>query len=296
MLPLMVEAATADRQAEHIVRKAENWYALRRLLKRLPVDVIHAWSQRAMVMAVMAAATGKKMTATLTAPPAISELAVAIVRRADVTLLVPSEHLRQHWLARGLRDEQVRVAAPPMSPGEPSGQDRTATRMSWGVTDERTSVVLATGPVPGAQDAMLAMLSAGLAAETGRQIRLLISPRAAGLHRARRMAAASGRDTTLIIHEAADKAWEVRPAIDLALAMNDGPGVTWAMLTGLPIAGHASPALSERLRHDETALLGRKASPGEIARCLCRLHDDPALAQRLAEAARREVRGVSVTT
>lgn len=258
-------------------------------LRRDAFDAIHTWSLDGAV-AASAALLPRRMpiVISLLDPPRVDWMAHRLLRGRDVTILAAGSSLRQDLIACGFSDAQVQVIEPGIeAPAATLARDdhprRAAQRLAWGVTDPRTAVVLALADPPRRLDGMTAMLSVGLAAETGRPVRLLISPSAGGLERAQRMAAASRRSNVLLVDDAADRPWEALAGIDIGLALDENLAVHWAMRAGLPLV--AAPGMNPQLVDGETALVGGDGSPGEIARRVCRLHDDAELARRLGSAA-----------
>jgi glycosyltransferase involved in cell wall biosynthesis len=65
------------------------------------------------------------------------------------------------------------------------------------------------------------------------------------------------------------------------------------MAAGIAIVASDLPALREVLRHEENALLAAPGDPEAFAAAVRRLLADPALAQRLGQQARADVRGYS---
>ena len=187
----------------------------------------------------------------------------------------------------GINQSRVVMTEPLLNTDRLHGEaDLAELRRSWGVADTRTRIVIATGDPPETIDALLAMLSVGLAAETGRPLRLLIGPHAKNLARARRVIQDADRPEVLIVHETADQPWESLGAVDFVLAMNSGPAICWAMAAGMPIVARDNYAARQQLSHDHTALLGRADSAGDLARQIIRLYDHPDLARTIADNAR----------
>jgi glycosyltransferase involved in cell wall biosynthesis len=156
------------------------------------------------------------------------------------------------------------------------------------VQDEQTPVVLAAGDPPEAVDAPTALLSIGMVRETGRPVRLLISPRAEGLRRAARIAAEAGRAELLAVPPLAEQPWRSLPGVDLVLAMNAGLSTAWGMAGAKPIAAPATPGLRHQLTDDKTAQLGPPGKEGELARRVIQLLEQPERSRQLADRARQE--------
>lgn len=203
---------------------------------------------------------------------------------------------------------------PGLDPARLVVSERSARRLAWGVTNERTMVVAALGDPPSAVDALRCLWVTGLAAESGMDVRLLVSPRAAGLDRARRVVEALGKPHYLIVDERAQSPWLVLTACDAALSL-EGPvdrpppaptltalvhrgsagglSLAWALVAAVPIVAERLDGTSPG-----SAWLGEAAAmcvepnrPGRAAWVLRQIGDDPALRRRLADAARRRDAG-----
>jgi hypothetical protein len=189
---------------------------------------------------------------------------------------------------------------------------RTELRMSWGVTDEQTRVVAALGE-PGRVDALLSGLATGLAAETKRPVRLVISPMARGMDRALRVLSGASRNRLMIVDEAIDRPWEVLEGCDMALPSHAGVHAAWGAAAGLAdveafaveravlqeqrAAAYAlehraagAAAEEEEPSGDMEGFVGRGSRAGDLARAICRLFDDPA---KLAERGRLAAQAVT---
>jgi len=164
---------------------------------------------------------------------------------------------------------------------------RSALRRAWSVDDSQIVVALV-GDTPRAMDAMRGLTAAGLAAETGRTIRLLVHPEAHHRARAQRVADAMGR-TDRLIHD--DRVVEPAAALAgadlvLALAGCGEQAIGRAMAHGLAIiCDHECDLLD----NERTALVTGDRSDRALAGAIRRLHDDPALRQRLGRAAAEAV-------
>ncbi len=161
---------------------------------------------------------------------------------------------------------------------------RARLRRAWSVGDE-TVVIAVLGDTPARVDAMRALGVVGLAAETGRALRLLVHPRAHDIHRARRVAEAMGHSDRLIEDPQAVEPASALAGADAGLALG-GCGeraVAYAMAYGLAIVSeHAHPLLTET----GTGLVAADASARALARLVCGVHDEPARRRDLGEAAR----------
>lgn len=226
-------------------------------------------------------------------------------------LHVPQQGLNLARLAPGLSRR-------PIDP-----QQRQALRRAWGV-QEGDILVLALDS-DGPTDAMANLWVAGLAGETGRPVRLVISPRAKDLSRARRLARSMGRTDRLIVDPRAAMPWEVGPAceVGLVIAGTAGSGGAtfnpppmrkrcrtgslaqlWAMRAGLglliedaprtlaqaaapPDAPADHPLTDPPDRFDPPIARFARSSPRDAARRLIELIDQPDRRAQLARDAER---------
>lgn len=213
-------------------------------------------------------------------------------------LLLPAGAKRV-WTPGG-RDRE-HLLDPAIDPARIQRDGRETLRMRWGVTEPGACIVAALGE-PARTDALLAMLAVGLAAETGRPIRLLISPRARGLDRARRVIEGAGRGRVMVVDEAVARPWEVLEGCDLMLATEPSVARGWGWAAGLAdVQRLCEERLAEQAKRDAEAMAAAgdggddltrvirgSAWAGELARVICRLFDHPGEAAAVGEAAKRE--------
>lgn len=213
--------------------------------------------------------------------------------RVRVPKLLLPPGAKRVWTPGG-RDRE-HLLDPAINPARIERGERDAMRMRWGVTDPNARVVAALGEGP-RTDALLAMLAVGLAAETGRPIQLLISPRARGLHRARRVVQGANRGRLMVIDEAIDRPWEVLAGCDLMLAGEPSVARGWGLAAGLPdvqqlcedrLAEHAKRE-AEAIDGDPARVIRGSAWAGELARVIRHLFDHPEESAAAGEASRRE--------
>ncbi len=159
-----------------------------------------------------------------------------------------------------------------------------ALRQAWNVSDD-TLVVALIADTPRRADAMDGLTAIGLAAETGRAIRLLVHPQAHHLARAQRVADAMDRPDRLILDPRMTEPFEALADADAALALGDcgEQAVAWAMAHALPIVAGRPHDL---LTHDVNAWVTSDAGDRALAAAVRQLYDQPDLRRRLGQAAR----------
>lgn len=168
--------------------------------------------------------------------------------------------------------------------------DRQTLRDQWEAEPDDRFVLLL-GDAPEQMNAAAGLLATGLAGETGRRWRLVISERARGMMRAYRMTESMDRADRMVVDDRADRPWLLMSGLDAVLAFGPGcrRGMAWAMAGGVAIAADESAAMSVGLVDDQHALVGPAGQPRSQSQALCRLHDQPQLRAKLTQAAGREL-------
>ncbi|MEX2670669.1 MAG: glycosyltransferase [Phycisphaeraceae bacterium] len=258
-------------------------------------DVIHAWSLHA---AAVAAAACPETPIVLTHSTASDGDGAALpwwmrqtLRGAAPRLTWLGPHLPSDGLARlGLSDGRSLRIDPPVNVARfNEAPQRERQRLSWGVTQPATRVVVMLSDQEEHVEAMSALLGVGLAWETGRDVKVLISPRTGELERALRVMRDVGRIDRVIIDEAADQPWRLAHAVDAALVLGDGQSLAWATNAGLPTLVPSLDGVPDGEAGNADildAIFARPTSskPGRIAPHLCRLCDQFDQAERSASA------------
>ena len=254
-------------------------------------DCVHTWSLRGATLAAIACGRMPQRM-TLTAAPQSSPGLITrrLIHRAGVTGWCIGAGVRGAMITAGFDSESLTPIAPTVDPGHIICDARSMTRMRLGVSDHNMKLALLVGDSPGAMDVLRAVLAAGLVDETGRSLRVAISPNFPGLRRAMRAVDAEQRGERVIITHRADKPWQLVGACDLAIAVGGGLSTAWAMAAGLPIAAQQQPSVIDLLQHDHNALLAPADSAGELARRIRRLIDEPDTAADLGRAAAETAR------
>jgi len=286
---------------DHVVptsatRSTRSWMGLRRWLRGRPAfDRVQAWSLATGELAVSTTRRTPRCVS-VSAPPPIETRALPrgvrkLLRDPSTTLLTPGAAMATMWRdaaeSSGVARARVGVIEPGVDAGRFADADRRATRLGWGVGDDATSVVATIADAPRCVDALLSMLTVGMAFEAGRSIRLLVMPDAVNMPRAERVVRAAGKPEVMIVRPDAWEPWRTLRGCDMALVLSDGVNLAWAMASGTPIVAPESVAAGTPLVHDDNALLATgKAAP--LARQMCKLHDDRAHGHAIGDRARRQ--------
>ena len=168
---------------------------------------------------------------------------------------------------------------------------REPIRRAWGAGPTSHIVALL-----GDADTYHAMLATAIASESMNHdtehpvdLRLLVLPRQRNRPHARQMLDGFGQSRMLIQDSRLALPWDVLPACDAALILEDRPpqlATRWAMLAGTPIVAQTPDAASELLAHDQTALLSPTGDLRTLAHHLTQVlqEDRPGAHTRAAEA------------
>jgi hypothetical protein len=202
-------------------------------------------------------------------------------RTAATRFLAMTEEAGESLVAAGYPAEWIERVEPPSIPALVRGVSRRPLRMRWGAAGENETVALLIGlEGAGAEGLLTSALGLGLARETGRSLRLLVPPGAAGLERLRRMLDSASRSRVVIVDEAADDPAEAAPAADLAIVLADSIALPWAAAAGLAMIAADTKTL-RRVLPGDGALWFPAGSSGKIAQHAAKLADSTELRARL---------------
>jgi hypothetical protein len=273
--------------------------ARQRLRSVGPIDLVHCWSLGSLTLASMLLWREKvRRVLTLTTEPdarSLRWLRALLSVSGTVTILCTSATIRHALISNGVPESLVRTLRPSIDLSRVAHAQRQALRERWKLPHENTMVIAPLNDPAPAGDATLALWPAGLAAQTLAdgydRIRLLLHPRQANRLRARRTQRGMGRESFIIEDAGLDEPWTVLPGCDVATACGPssaGLSVLWAMASNVPIVGEATYAMSEVLEDRHSALLSKPGQPKLVAHRIRQLIDDPSLAYKLRDTARRE--------
>jgi hypothetical protein len=221
-----------------------------------------------------------------------------------LTIIAASESVAQQLTEAGVARSMIEVTPPVVDPEWIDASARHSIREQWPLEDDRRDeqVVALLGDPISEADAMMGLWVAGLVAETGRAVRLLVSPRARGLHRAQCLTRAMGHPQRILIDDRLDEPWRILPACDIGLllasrandggcvgsdpsdrrvAANGGLALQWALAGGLVVVGEDAAMGEATSPTIQTTSAGR---PRELARLLMRRVDRRIAGERTASA------------
>lgn len=132
-----------------------------------------------------------------------------------------------------------------------------------------------------------------LARPEAREARLCVVGDGPRLDAERRRAASRGLEDRVRWHGPVERAARIMPAFDafLLTSRTEGTPIVLfeAMAAGVPIVATAVGGVPDVLRDEREGLIVEPADPEAVAIALARLRDDPDLARRLSDAARRRL-------
>ncbi len=265
-------------------------WQLRSMLKQPPSQTVHTLSLSAAKWALRLAPQQRRIVtlAQVPADPAASWALRRLIHDPRTRFAALQEETHDWLVGRGVALERLERLPLAIRPRRTGDTDRAAIRESWGLTDPRIKVVVVLADPPASIEALHALFDVGLVSVAGRNVRLVMSPRAHAMQRAWHVQQTAGREPIMILDSRVEEPWTLLFACDAALVMNDGLSLLWAMSAGLPIVAFDTPALRRRLEDHHTALLAPPDSFGQVARRICQLLDNPELAARLGQTARQK--------
>lgn len=304
-------AGFAGSALKHYIRESEE--------ARGQYDIIHTWTARSTLLAAMAAPQRKRV-ATLSVGPVnsfVMQLLGAVLEYRPCPLLATSRSVRRDFIAMGLDDELIDVLPPAVHPEAVELEDRAALRARWGVEKNSFVIGLLAEPVNWC-DAKSAVRILALAAESKRDVRLVLHPKASRRTDAQIWAEKIGLDDRIILEDDVAVPWKVVNGLDAALLLGDDtstfdlrhagspfsllfgggralrpmPGVMpalWAMAAGVPVVAESSAAAHEFIEDGVTGLLVPQHDQNRAADRLVRLYDDRTIGGRIGAAARQQI-------
>jgi hypothetical protein len=274
------------------------------------------------------------MLATLSIGPVghlAPHLLAHVLRQHPMPLLATSEGVRREYACVGAARTMLSVVPPAVNPQDldatisqtgadspsPLALPRDLLRRRWGVS-ERTFVVAALSEPMRWADARCNLNAAAMVSYTGRELRIVIHPKAEGRLRVMRWISRIGLADTVILDDDAAEPWRIANGLEAGLLMGGPahvgdqadigspwslcwrggrllrpmPGVMpllWAMAAGLPVIAESGDAVRGIVQDGVTGLLVPQADIAGAAERLVELVDNHDLCRRLGTAARQTV-------
>ena len=262
-----------------------------------PVDLIHAFGERAVTAAVLAGAAQVLFTPTEFPGRRAARWLRKVVGLHDVQeVACPTETIRRAYLARGLPPERCHVIRPGVDAtraGQGGRDDALRRALGFGDGDR---VLLAPGESTRAAAHEDAVWAASIVRLLDPRYKLLIWGRGERTDLAVRRAEHLNQPELLVVAERrlgrAVAFEELPPAADAVLDAPRGPVSTLPLVVclaaGLPAVAAVTPTVAEVLHDGRNALLAPRQSMPELARRVVQLFNDEPLRRRLGDAARGE--------
>ncbi len=282
-------------------------------------DLIHAWTLGSAVAAVLVARR-RPVLATAAAGAVRWRADLGLLARHRVPVLAATPHVQAGLVAAGYSRDLVSVLTPAADPGTIALEERRLLRASWDADETTYVVALLTEPVEIA-DSAHAINAAARAVLTGKDVRIVVHHSAAPL-RLRLGMSTAGLPDLIIVDDRVAEPWRVVAGLDLAVAIHrtprsderrswrlplrqavpalhmlPGPAaephprmapLIWAMAAGVPVIAEDHYA-GDWIDDGTTGLLTSTADYNRTASRILDLYDNPALARRIAAAARAQV-------
>lgn len=276
-----------------------------------PFDLIHSWDSRSVVLAALAAADRPRLGSLAVGPTCDlqTQFMLALLDQRPMPLLVSSSAVKREYSSLGLPDRLLAVLPPAVNPESAESAVRADLRRRWEVSTDIFVIGLLSEPVSWA-DARTAATVASRVAVTGRRVKLLVHPSAAGRMQAERWSQRLNRGDLLIVDDDVAEPWRVVSGMDAALLMGGGmnsmdlsaagspfsvltgggrrlrplPGVMpllWAMAAGLPVVAETSDAIDNIVQEGRSGTLVAQHDINAAADRISRLYDDRTIAGRL---------------
>ena len=298
--------------------------SLRRLIREYerahgPIDLIHAWTARAAMLAIAAAPQIPRI-ATLAIGPVNGMLMhglAAMLEHHPTPMLASSSAVAREYQTMGVDADHLTVLRPAVNPELIRMEERDQVRRELGVDGDTLVVGLLAEPSDWADGRQAAaVITPAIAAR--RKVKLLMHPRTTRHVEAKRWVQTAGWRESLILDERTTAPWRIVHAIDAALLIGGEmnavdmsgaaspfslllgggsrlrpmPGVMpllWAMAAGLPVIAEASDAVRDIVIDGRTGLLVPPRDAAAATDRIIRLHDDRTIGGRLGAAGKQLV-------
>jgi glycosyltransferase involved in cell wall biosynthesis len=260
-------------------------------------DVIHAWSTRSAALATLAAPEVARLATLHVGPfPGFeSRYHARVLRRNPAALLAASAVIARECRAAGFDRRHLALFPPAIDAAAAGPFTRSKVRARWQLQlglDPGTFVVgLLSEPIRW-PDVRAAATSIARVTLAGRNIRLLVHPRAARRIEAQRFLREVDMEDFLIFDDRAAEPWTILRGLDAAYVSagwRPGPEpsmlpLLWSLACGVPAITELNDATRSIIDDEVNGLLVDPHDVNAASDRMVRLYDDRALGKRLAEA------------
>ncbi len=270
------------------------WCRLKHHISRNgPFDTVHAWG---LDTGVTATGTAPRVIIHATSRVLPGKTTRRIVRRVNegcATLHTINQAIADDLIACGIDTRYITVEPPSLNTERLAQIDRSELRQRWQI-DNDTMLVTAIGDPWLNVDVMLATWIVGLAATTGRKLRLVAHPKMRNIHRAQRLLNSMNRPEQLILDPSAAAPWHILPTCDIALVLDHranyggcdvrldmppqpglagGLSTRWTLAADCAVVAEQSAAVDELITHEANGLVFPAGSTRDAAQMLCEVYD-----------------------
>lgn len=306
------------------------WLALtpfRRYMQRVgPFDLVHCWSSTTASLASLASVPAPVVVTLASTPSRTSTshwLRMLTMKHPSMVVTATSNSVKRGWAEGGVDPARLHVVRPGLDLSRVKHAERNAIRKSWGITSDKTLVVLAMGSPPTRIDATRFGRVLALCAGCDLDVAMVMHPDAPGRGHATDHVRASGGASRLILDSRTLEPWSILPACDAGMLLGDDTKPTrtnaslgslladwwsaddrtrnrethvipntlhmhWAAAAGKIVIGDASYAVSEIVESSHSGLLVTPGDDEGLVRRIKQVIEDRHLAWSLADAARSE--------
>jgi glycosyltransferase involved in cell wall biosynthesis len=262
---------------------------------REPIDLVHAWGERALSVAALGTASPIVYSPTRFPSRRATRWLRAVMSVRDVNVVCPTDTMRRAFVERGVPIGRCHLIRPGVDFSKIKRRRNPALRRALGFADD-DYVMLAAGESTRAAAHDQAVWAGSILHVLDPHYRLLLWGRGEMARRTQRFAEKTEQQTLLSVATkrlGRDVAFqELFAGADMVLATARGPVDTLAiaasMASGLPIVATVSTTVAELLEDRHTALMVGKAAPRAVAQRVLDLRADPSLQWSIADMARTE--------
>lgn len=258
-------------------------------------ELTHAWGERALAVAAVAARTPIVYTPDRFPSPREIQFIRAVMAARELHVITPTDTMRRALVTRGGPPDRCHIIRPGVEFARINRRRDAKLRAQLGIAPD-DYVLLACGESTSATAHQLAVWAASILHVLDPKHRLLLWGRGDHAAQTSRFAVKTHQTGLLTVAERELKRRvqfeELLPAADAVLVTAIDPAPTLpisiCMASGLPIVAIAAPTIAELLEDRHTALLVGKPAPRLIAQRVLDLTQDPNVQWSISDMARTE--------